>query len=84
METCSTGAQGRDLLKADSDMCNALNIHGSPTYLWNNKNIERAAPDPEAVKTIFCKHNEGTPGCEKTLSGPEAQPKGGAPAGSCG
>ncbi len=84
IETCSTGDQGRKLLQADSDLCNALNIHGSPTYFWNNKNVERAAPDPEAIKTIFCKHNEGTPGCEKTLSGPEAQPQGAPPAGSCG
>jgi hypothetical protein len=84
IETCSTGEQGRKLLQADSELCEALNIHGSPTYLWNNKHVERADPNPEAVKTVFCKHNEGTPGCEKKLSGPEAQPKGQPAGGSCG
>lgn len=84
IETCSTGEQGRKLIQADSELCEALNIHGSPTYFWNNKHVERADTNPEAVKTVFCKHNEGTPGCEKKLSGPEAQPKGQPAGGSCG
>jgi 2-hydroxychromene-2-carboxylate isomerase len=84
LTACATGEQGRKLLQSDSDLCDMVNVHGSPTYMWNNKTIERASPDPESVKTIFCKHNEGTPGCEKTLSGPEDQPQGAAPPGSCG
>ncbi len=83
VEACATGKQGKDLLKADSDLTEALNFHASPTYLINNKYQEKISPDPESIKTAFCKHNEGTLGCEKTLSGPPAaQP--GAPTPSCG
>jgi hypothetical protein len=83
VEACSTGDQGKALLKADSDLCDALGFRASPTYMINNKFQEKTSPDPEAIKATFCKHNDKTPGCEKTLSGPAA-PEAGAPAPSCG
>jgi glutaredoxin len=83
IETCATGPQGRKLLQADSELSDALNFHASPTYLINNKHQEKTSPNAEAIKTIFCKHNEGLAGCENKLSGPKEQPKG-KPAPSCG
>jgi len=86
IEACAKGDKAKQLIKADSDLCDNLAVHGSPTYMWNNKTIDRANPSPEAIKTVFCKYNEGTPGCEKTLSGEPPAPEGAKTAGggACG
>lgn len=83
LEECSTGKQGKQLMQADADLVDALNFHASPTYMINNKFQEKTSPNPEAIKTVFCKHNDGLAGCENTLSGAKPQPKG-APAPACG
>lgn len=57
IEACVTGEQGLDLLQADHDLGNTLNIHASPTFLWNNTVVEKASYDAEGLKTVFCKHN---------------------------
>ncbi len=65
--TCSTGKEGSYLLEQNIKIADDLGIGASPTWLVNNK-YQGSALDPESIKTLFCKYNVGTPGCEKTLT----------------
>lgn len=64
---CASSKEGLNLLKKDLEMANELGIGGSPTWLINNKNLGSALSSEE-IKLLFCLHNKGTTGCEKSLS----------------
>jgi len=76
IEKCSTGAEGKKLLAKDAAIGQELGVNASPSWLVNNRYPESALTADE-IRAIFCAHNEGTPGCEKTLS----KDAGGAPSG---
>lgn len=80
IEKCSTGDEGKKLLREDIKIAQGLDVSGSPTWYANNLN-RFSGLDPESIKSNYCRFNSGQAGCEKTLSGPD---KTGAPAGSCG
>ncbi|MDJ0764197.1 MAG: hypothetical protein QNJ97_14540 [Myxococcota bacterium] len=79
IKKCSEGEEGKQLLAASYKKSNDLGITGSPNWLLNNK-FDMHGRDPNAIKTAFCQKNEGTGGCEKTLSTKSNAP----PSGSCG
>ena len=72
IEVCSTGDEGKKLLREDIEIAKGLNVGGSPTWLANNKTIFSGV-DAETIKTNFCKDNSGLKNCDKKLSGPPAQ-----------
>lgn len=72
---CSTGEEGKQLLREDIKMARELGIGASPTWLANNRFEFHAIP-PEAIKQNFCKHNQGLKGCEKKLSSKSTAPHG--------
>lgn len=78
IKTCSEGDEGASLLREDIKIADALGISASPTWLANNR-YQFSGIDAETVKTNFCQYNQGTTGCENTLSADA-----GVPAGNCG
>jgi hypothetical protein len=76
VESCSTGDEGKDLLRQDIKLAQGLGISASPTWLANNK-YQFSGIAAEAIKQSFCKYNNIT-GCANTLSGAAA------PSGNCG
>ncbi len=72
---CSTGEEGKQLLREDIKMAQELGIGASPTWLANNRFEFHAIP-PETIKQNFCKHNKGLKGCEKKLSSKSTVPHG--------
>jgi len=72
---CSTGEEGKKLLREDIKMARELGITASPTWLANNRFQFHAIP-PETIKQNFCKHNKGLKGCEKKLSSKSTAPHG--------
>jgi protein-disulfide isomerase len=79
LKKCAEGDEGKQLLAASFQKAKDLGISGSPNWLLNNK-YDMNARDPEAIKKAFCEKNEGTAGCEKTLSSKSEAPA----AGGCG
>jgi len=60
-------SEGKALLKKDFEYSTLLKMDASPTFLANNRyNFGGIAAD--AIKTNFCKYNNGLKGCGKTLS----------------
>jgi predicted DsbA family dithiol-disulfide isomerase len=83
IETCSTGDEGKKMLREDLEIARSLDIGGSPTWLANNKTIFSGV-DAESIKNNFCKSNTGMKNCDKKLSGPPAPQQGApAPGGGC-
>ncbi len=82
MEACSTGDEGKNLLRASIKMPNSLQIGASPTWLANNKHKFQGI-DPERVRQNLCKHNPKLKNCDKKLSGPPPRKRGGGGGGSC-
>lgn len=80
IEACSTGPEGKKLLRENIKLAEALGVDASPSWMANNK-FPFSGIDAESIKTNLCKHNAGLKGCDKTLSGPPAEGGGG---GSCG
>ncbi len=67
IEKCATGPEGKKLLARDAVLGEELGVNGSPTWLVNNRHPESALAADE-IREVFCRFNDGTPGCEKTLS----------------
>ncbi len=80
IEACSTGDEGKKLLREDIGVAKGLDIGGSPTWLANNKTIFSGI-DAETIKTNFCAKNQGLKNCDKKLSGPPTQAGAPAPGG---
>jgi hypothetical protein len=76
IEKCANGPEGRKLLARDAALGQELGVNASPSWLVNNRYPESALTADE-IRAIFCAHNPGTPGCEKTLT----NDSGGAPEG---
>jgi len=77
IEKCSTGDEGKKLLRENIKIGQALGVTGSPTWLANNR-FKFSGVDAETIKKNVCSNNAGLKGCEKTLSS-DSQTKG-----SCG
>jgi len=67
IEKCATGSEGKKLLAKDAAIGQELGVSASPSWLVNNRHPASALTADE-IRLIFCASNEGTPGCEKTLS----------------
>jgi hypothetical protein len=80
-ETCATGEEGRQLLRDDIAIGQALGFTSSPSWLANNNKPFRAL-DPRSIQQAICQHNPEFRGCSAELSGPPPQPQGGG--GGCG
>lgn len=74
MQSCFDG-QGKDLLREDIKIANALGIGASPTWLANNR-YQFSGLDGETVRSNFCKYNAGVEGCDNTLSTDTTLPDG--------
>ena len=79
VKACFEGTEGKNLLKEDIKIANALNIGASPTWLANNR-VTFSGIDAETVKTSYCRSNTDLAGCKTTLTGAAA---GAAPAAGC-
>jgi len=66
IKKCSESSEGKDLLRENLKLTNALGIGASPTWLANNK-YQFSALDSETIKQNFCAYNNVS-GCEKTLT----------------
>jgi len=78
VQACFDGDEGKELLREDIKIAEALGIGASPTWLANNR-YPFGGIDSETVKTQFCTYNPDTSGCENTLS----SDTGGITAGNC-
>lgn len=67
IETCSTGAEGKDLLTKSFALAESLNIGASPTFLSNNKRTFNAVAAPDVQKQ-FCQDNPGLAGCSGVVA----------------
>jgi len=77
---CATGEEGRQLLREDIRLAQALGIGGSPSWLANNK-IKFSGLDPKSIQTGICQGNPELAGCKAQLTGPAPRQGGG---GGCG
>jgi len=84
MKACADGDEGKDLLRKDIKIGQALGFSASPTWLANNKH-KFSGVDPKTIQTNICKHNPDLKGCAAELTGPKPR-KGGNNAGgaACG
>jgi predicted DsbA family dithiol-disulfide isomerase len=80
MEKCFSGTEGKNLLRKDIKIAEALNVTGSPTWYANNK-FRFSGLDAESIKNNLCRHNKGMSGCDNKLTGPDKKTRGGG--GSC-
>ncbi len=67
IKKCAEGDEGKALLSASYKKAASLQIGGSPNWLLNNRH-DMKSRNPQGIKTEFCAKNDGTTGCEKTLS----------------
>ncbi len=79
IKKCAEGEEGKTLLAASFKKAADLGISGSPNWLLNNRH-DMNGRNPESIRKAFCAKNEGTTGCEKTLSSESKAPE----AGGCG
>ncbi|MBW6462372.1 MAG: hypothetical protein K0B07_04975 [DPANN group archaeon] len=68
IDTCFTGDEGKELLRANIALTNELGIGSSPTFLVNNQVKFGGALPADEIKTNFCAVNKDSEGCETTLS----------------
>jgi hypothetical protein len=80
IERCSTGDEGRRLLREDLKLAKELGITSSPTWLANNRFVFHGNT-PEAIRQAFCGRNRGLRGCDRPLSKTEDAKRQEAPAG---
>ena len=84
MKACAEGDEGKELLRKDIKVGNALGFSASPTWLANNKH-KFSGVDPKTIQTNICQHNPDLKGCKAELSGPQPRKGGGNQGGgSCG
>jgi hypothetical protein len=71
IQTCSTGDEGKALLKDNIALTNSLGIGSSPTILLNNNTLLNGnyAASPELMRQAVCGYNPTLVGCNTTLSG---------------
>ncbi|MBR9690115.1 thioredoxin domain-containing protein [Candidatus Woesearchaeota archaeon] len=74
MQACFDG-EGKDLLREDIKIANALQVSASPTWLANNR-YKFSGVDAETVRKNFCQYNVGVAGCENTLQTETTVPTG--------
>ena len=80
-ERCATGDEGRQLLRDDLAIGQALGFTSSPTLLVNNTR-QAGGADPRTIQQAICAANPQFQGCSAALSGPPPRPQGGG--GGCG
>ena len=78
IEGCSTGDEGKALLKENIALSNSLGIYTSPTLLVNNNTLFNSV-SADQMKQVVCAYNPAMSGCNKTLSGAGTT----APSGGC-
>ena len=84
MKACADGDEGKDLLRKDIKIAQALGFSASPTWLANNKH-KFSGVHPKTIQTNICKHNPDLKGCKAELTGPKPRKGGGKKGGgSCG
>ncbi|MEM3555516.1 MAG: thioredoxin domain-containing protein [Candidatus Micrarchaeia archaeon] len=79
IRSCSTGEEGKALLRENIKRTNELGIGSSPTIMLNNNTLFSTIY-AEQMKQVVCAYNPVMEGCNKTLSGAGAT----APSGGCG
>ena len=76
---CSTGEEGKLLLKENIKLTDELGIGSSPTIMLNNNTLFSTIY-ADYMKQVVCAYNARMEGCNKTLSGAGAT----TPSGGCG
>ena len=66
IQSCSTGQEGKTLLRKDIKGGSVLGFSASPTWLANNKH-KFSGLDAATIQKSICLHNKGLKGCKKTL-----------------
>jgi hypothetical protein len=74
--SCANGDEGKQLLRDDIRLAQALGIGGSPSWLVNNK-VQFSGLDPRSIQTNICQANPGLSGCGAQLTGPAPRDAGG-------
>ena len=64
LEACATGTKGHELLAEDARLSDLLDVHASPTYLWNNSVVENVPFTPAAIATKACELNPSLAHCD--------------------
>jgi hypothetical protein len=77
LDACSTGEEGRRLLREDIEVARTMGVTSSPTWLVDNTRLVRGA-DARTIQAAICGSNPTFAGCDTPLSGP---PPGAVPAG---
>lgn len=67
IQACSTGAEGRRLLREDMKMAQSLGLGASPTWLANNR-VSFEALSAAEIQKVFCEQNPQFKGCHTTFS----------------
>jgi protein-disulfide isomerase len=84
IETCASGGEGIDLLKADEKLTNQYSISGSPTLLINSVEYS-GSRSSDAFKQAICGAFTTAPSeCSQTLSSGSSSSSGSAASGGCG
>ncbi len=78
VQACFDGAEGKQLLRDDIKIADALGVSGSPTWLANNR-YTFGGFDAAQVQGNFCQYNVGLAGCANTVVSDST-----GPSGSCG
>ncbi|MGB9749193.1 MAG: DsbA family protein [Candidatus Woesearchaeota archaeon] len=78
IKKCAEGKEGKELLRENMKLTDALGIGASPTWLVNNK-YEFSGLDASTIQKNFCAYNNVS-GCEKQINGSATQ----TTTGSCG
>jgi len=79
IRNCSSGAEGKALMKDNIALSNSLQIYSSPTLLLNN-NTMFSTVQADQIRQAVCAYDSTLRGCNKTLSGAGTT----APSGGCG
>jgi len=79
IRNCSSGAEGKALMKDNIALSNSLQIYSSPTLLLNN-NTMFSTVQADQIRQAVCAYDPTLRGCNKTLSGAGTT----APSGGCG
>jgi hypothetical protein len=67
IEQCAGGARGLELISRDAELARKLDVHASPTWLFDNTRIEKVASDPRKIKDEICSRAEGLKACKRPL-----------------
>lgn len=81
LSKCAEGPEGAKLLLEDLAIARSLGIQASPTWLVNNRHLEKGI-SRDQIRDMICRHNPTLKGCDKVYEPLEAGDS--APIGGCG